>query len=49
MLNILQALGLGEENSGAWAGGRMLAGAGPLIESVNPASGERIATVRTAS
>jgi aldehyde dehydrogenase (NAD+) len=49
MLNILQALGLGEENSGAWAGGRMLAGAGPLIESVNPASGERIATVRSAS
>jgi aldehyde dehydrogenase (NAD+) len=49
MRRILEALGLGDENSGAWAGERMLAGAGPVIESVNPASGERVASIRTAS
>ncbi|NGP54728.1 aldehyde dehydrogenase family protein [Thioalkalivibrio sp. XN8] len=49
MHEILQSLGLEDENSGAWAGGRELAGQGKTIESVNPATGERIAGVRTAS
>src|SRR6056297_2730102 len=49
MLEILKSLGLGEENSGAWAGSRELPGQGPVISSINPASGEAIARVRTAS
>ena len=49
MQEILNSLGLGDENSGAWAGGRELHGSGPAIGSFNPATGERIATVRTAS
>jgi aldehyde dehydrogenase (NAD+) len=49
MKDILASLGLGGNNSGAWAGGRELAGSGPEIASINPSTGERIATVRTAS
>jgi aldehyde dehydrogenase (NAD+) len=49
MKETLQALGLEASNSGAWAGERELAGRGPEIESVNPATGELIARVRTAS
>jgi aldehyde dehydrogenase (NAD+) len=49
MQNILNSLGLAKENSGAWAGTRELPGQGPVIHSVNPATGELIATVRTAS
>jgi aldehyde dehydrogenase (NAD+) len=49
MQEILARLGLGEENSGAWAGARELPGAGKVIESLNPATGQRIAAVRTAS
>ena len=49
MKKILEELGLGESNSGAWAGGRELKGQGPEIESLNPATGEVIARVRTAS
>ena len=49
MHEILKSLGLEDENSGAWAGGRELAGQGKKIDSVNPATGERIASVRTAS
>jgi aldehyde dehydrogenase (NAD+) len=49
MEEILDSLGLGAENSGAWAGTRELPGSGPVLESINPATGERIATVRTAS
>ncbi|MFU8820407.1 MAG: aldehyde dehydrogenase family protein [Gammaproteobacteria bacterium] len=49
MQEILNSLGLGDENSGAWAGSRELHGTGPAIGSFNPATGERIATVRTAS
>ena len=49
MQEILNNLALGDENSGAWAGARELPGKGPTIESFNPATGERIAAVRTAS
>ena len=49
MLEILKSLGLGEENSGAWAGSRELPGKGLVINSMNPATGEAIARVRTAS
>ncbi|MFU8895518.1 MAG: aldehyde dehydrogenase family protein [Gammaproteobacteria bacterium] len=49
MREILNSLGLGDENSGAWVGSRELPGQGPTIESFNPATGERIAAVRTAS
>ena len=49
MHKILQSLGLAEENSGAWAGARELPGKGEKIDSLNPATGERIASVRTAS
>ncbi|NGX16601.1 aldehyde dehydrogenase family protein [Wenzhouxiangella sp. XN24] len=49
MLEILKSLGLGEENSGAWAGSRELPGKGLVINSMNPATGETIARVRTAS
>jgi aldehyde dehydrogenase (NAD+) len=49
MQGILNSLGLGRENSGAWAGERELPGRGPVLESFNPATGELIASVRTAS
>jgi aldehyde dehydrogenase (NAD+) len=49
MHEILKSLGLGDENSGAWAGSRELPGSGPKIDSFNPATGERIASIRTAS
>ena len=49
MQDILKRLGLAEENSGAWAGARELPGSGPVIESFNPATGKRIASVRSAS
>ena len=49
MHEILKSLGLADENSGAWAGGRELAGRGTKIDSFNPATGERIASVRAAS
>jgi len=49
MQDILNSLGLAEENSGAWAGARELPGSGPVIESLNPATGKRIAAIRTAS
>jgi aldehyde dehydrogenase (NAD+) len=49
MREILSRLGLAEENSGAWAGDRELQGRGPVLESLNPATGGLIAKVRTAS
>jgi len=49
MHEILKSLGLEDENSGAWAGGRELPGRGRKIDSFNPATGERIASIRTAS
>ncbi len=49
MRQILSSLGLEEENSGAWAGVRELEGRGTVIESRNPATGEVIARVRSAS
>jgi aldehyde dehydrogenase (NAD+) len=45
----LQALGLGEMNAGAWAGSWSNETSGPLIESVNPATGSRLAHVRGAT
>lgn len=48
-MEILQSLGLAAENSGAWAGSRELPGKGLVIKSINPATGEVIARVRTAS
>lgn len=43
---ILDQLGLGERNPGTWIGGEALASAdGTLIDSFNPATGERIASV----
>ena len=50
MKNILDRLGIDQENPGAWVGGRPLAcDGGELLESLNPASGEVIARVRTAT
>jgi aldehyde dehydrogenase (NAD+) len=46
---VLQALGLGETNAGAWAGSWSNETSGPLIESVNPATGSRLAHVRGAT
>ena len=46
---VLQALGLGETNAGAWAGSWSDEISGPLIESVNPATGSRLAHVRGAT
>jgi aldehyde dehydrogenase (NAD+) len=44
---ILESLGLGETNPGTWSGSRSFeSGSAPLIESVNPASNEVIASVR---
>jgi len=50
MNEILSRLGLEQENPGGWIGGRALpCKGGSLLESVNPASGEVIARVRTAT
>ncbi|MDE2347914.1 MAG: aldehyde dehydrogenase family protein [Gammaproteobacteria bacterium] len=47
----LRALGLGADNAGVWSGehGWNDHGDGPTLESINPASGRRIATVRAAT
>ena len=48
MNEILQRLGLSDENSGTWLGSDSLEDASAaLIESVNPANGEVIASVRS--
>ncbi|MEX1098769.1 MAG: aldehyde dehydrogenase family protein, partial [Planctomycetales bacterium] len=47
--DVLQRLGLAEENSGVYAGEWIENPGGPVIESVNPATGEAIARVRTAA
>jgi aldehyde dehydrogenase (NAD+) len=49
--NPLRALGLRDLNPGAWRGGRGWSEqtAGPLIESINPATGQRLAQVRGAT
>jgi aldehyde dehydrogenase (NAD+) len=50
MNDILKSLGLEAENPGAWIGDRSLpCGGGTVIESRSPATGELIATVRTAT
>jgi aldehyde dehydrogenase (NAD+) len=50
MKDILDRLGIDQENPGAWVGDRPLAcHGGELLESLNPASGEVIARVRTAT
>ena len=50
MQQILKELGLEAENPGAWRGSRPLpCEGGALIESVNPATGEVIASVRAAT
>ncbi|MGH8194758.1 MAG: L-piperidine-6-carboxylate dehydrogenase [Woeseiaceae bacterium] len=47
MNDILKRLGLEQTNPGTWSGARSAAtGSAPLIESVNPATGEVIASVR---
>src|SRR5579875_1044962 len=48
---ILQSLGLKAENAGVWtaSGGWRSSPGAPLLESVNPASGEVIARVRCAT
>jgi aldehyde dehydrogenase (NAD+) len=48
VLDLLQALGIVDQNDGAFCG-RWLPTRGPLTTSINPASGEPLATVRTAS
>jgi aldehyde dehydrogenase (NAD+) len=49
--DVLKALGLLEMNAGAWSGtgGWSKRGGGPLIDSINPATGERLAQVRGAT
>jgi aldehyde dehydrogenase (NAD+) len=51
MREILASLGISETNAGAWSqeGGWSKDTTGPLIESINPASGELIARVRSAT
>ena len=50
MKDLLQRLGLAEENSGAWIGSRALdTSAGLAVGSENPATGQDIATVRLAN
>ena len=51
MQNVLKALELTELNAGAWSadGGWSKDSSGPVIESVNPATGEVLARVQTAS
>ena len=50
-LDPLTALGLGPVNAGAWSGphGSRTDGSAPLIDAVNPASGECLARVRAAT
>jgi len=47
----LQALGLGELNPGTWSGshGWSRQDSGPLIDSINPSTGQRLAQVRGAT
>src|ERR1700685_2470064 len=47
----LESLGLKDINAGAWSGshGWSTDTSGPLIESINPASGQRLAQVRGAT
>ncbi|MGB6308236.1 MAG: aldehyde dehydrogenase family protein, partial [Steroidobacteraceae bacterium] len=49
--NPLQALGLQDINPGTWSGteGWSRQTTGPLIDSINPATGERLAQVRGAT
>jgi aldehyde dehydrogenase (NAD+) len=49
--NPLESLGLKDTNAGAWSGshGWSADTSGPLIESINPASGQRLAQVRGAT
>ncbi|HEX3848295.1 MAG TPA: aldehyde dehydrogenase family protein [Steroidobacteraceae bacterium] len=49
--DVLQALGLEDRNAGTWSGARGWSerGGGPPIDSVNPATGERLAQVRGAT
>ena len=51
MRDILASLGLSEINSGAWSqdGGWSKDTSGPLIESINPATGELLGKVRSAT
>jgi aldehyde dehydrogenase (NAD+) len=51
MRDILASLGISETNGGAWSqdGGWSKDTTGPLIESINPATGELIARVRSAT
>ena len=51
MREILASLGIAETNAGAWSqdGGWSKDTTGPLIESINPATGELIARVRSAT
>ena len=51
MRDILNALELSDINPGAWSadGGWSSEGSGPLIESINPATGEVLGKVRSAS
>jgi aldehyde dehydrogenase (NAD+) len=47
MKDILESLGLGDTNPGTWSGSRSFeTGSAPLIDSVNPATNEVIASVR---
>src|ERR1700743_2276270 len=48
---ILHALGLGDVNPGVWSGskGWSTDTTGPLIDSINPSTGERLAQVRGAT
>ena len=48
-ISFLKKLGIEEENSGVCAGGKWLAGDGDVLESINPTTGEKIASVRQAS
>src|ERR1700730_18413368 len=50
-LNTLEVLGLKEVNAGVWSGshGWSTDTTGPLIDSINPATGERLAQVRGAA
>ena len=47
-MDFLKELGIEDSNSGVYAG-RWLAGGGGDLESINPATGERLATVRMAT
>jgi aldehyde dehydrogenase (NAD+) len=51
MQNVFKALELGELNAGSWSadGGWSKDSSGPVIESVNPATGELLGRVQTAS